>query len=261
MGAGYIDYKLADRFVIPASERQAYAERIAYLPDMYQGNDAKRPATQAAPDRATLGLPPEGFVFCSFNSSYKILPGVFDVWMRLLREVRGSVLWLVGGDPVLEANLRREASLREVDPGRLVFAPKLAYADHLARYGAADLFLDTLPFNAGTTASDALWAGLPVLTCSGRSFAGRMAGSLLHAIGLPELVTDSLDDYAKLALALANDRTRLDAIRGKLASHRASFPLFDTARFCRHVEAAYVTMTERQRRGDPPVDFDVAPLQ
>ncbi len=257
MGADYIDYLIADRYVIPEGRRAQYAERVVYLPDTFQANDATR-RLAAAPARADLGLPARGFVFCSFNSSYKITPAMFDLWMRLLQQVAGSVLWLVRSNPAVEANLRREAAARGVDPARLVFAPWVEYGAHLARCAAADLFLDTLPFNAGTTASDALWAGLPVLTCSGEAFAARMAGSLLQAVGMPELITTSLREYEALAIALATDAERMAGIREKLARNRVSAPLFDSDRFRRHIEAAYLAMWSRHRRREPPAAFAVA---
>jgi protein O-GlcNAc transferase len=256
MGADYIDYLIADRYLIAEDRRQHYAEQVVYLPDTFQATDATR-TLAAAPARGALGLPERGLVFCSFNNSYKITPALFGVWMRLLQGVAGSVLWLVG-NAVVEANLKREAVGWGVDPGRLVFAPRVGYAEHLARCAAADLFLDTLPFNAGTTASDALWAGLPLLTCSGEAFAARMAGSLLHAVGLPELVTTTLAEYEARALALAREPRLLAEVRERLARNRHSAPLFDSDRFRRHLEAAYIGMWERQRRGEPPAAFAVA---
>lgn len=256
MGADFIDYLIADRYVIPEARRAQYAERVVYLPDTFQVNDATR-RLAVAPARADLGLPASGFVFCSFNSSHKITPAMFDVWMRLLQRVAGSVLWLVGGNPARETRLRREAATRGTDPGRLVFAPWVGYDAHLARCAAADLFLDTLPFNGGTTASDALWAGLPVLTCSGEAFAARMAGSLLQAVGIPELITTRLPEYEARAIELATDADRLAGIREKLARNRGSAPLFDSDRFRRHIEAAYVEMWSRHRRGEPPGSFAV----
>jgi predicted O-linked N-acetylglucosamine transferase (SPINDLY family) len=252
-GAGYIDYIIADQIVIPDGEQQFYSEKIAYLPDTYMATDSRRAIAAHTPSRAEQGLPEGGVVFCSFNNSYKITPPVFDVWMRLLREIDGSVLWLSHINDAATANLRREADARGIRPERLVFAPRVALnEDHLARYRLADLFLDTQPFGAHSTASDALWAGVPVLTCAGSTFASRVATSLLHAIGLDELVTASLPDYEALALTLARDRTRLDAIHARIAERRASSPLFDTERFARNLEAAYTTMCERYRRGEPP---------
>jgi predicted O-linked N-acetylglucosamine transferase (SPINDLY family) len=205
-------------------------------------------------------LPGRGFVFCSFNNTYKFTPAIFDIWMRLLGQVDGSVLWLQQVDATATTNLRREASRRGIDAARLVFAPRVPrLEDHLARYRHADLFLDTLPYNAQTTASDALWAGLPVLTCLGTTFVGRVAASLLHAIGLPEMITQSLDEYERLALQLATDPERLAGIKLKLARNRRTCPLFDTDRFRRHIEAAYTTMWERHQRDEPPKSFAVAP--
>ncbi len=259
MGADYIDYILADRWVIPEADQQHYAEKIVYLPDTYQVNDRKRRIGERTPARAALGLPETGFVFCSFNNNYKITPFMFDIWMRLLHQVEGSVLWLLEGNAAVVRNLRREAEKRRVAPDRLVFAPRMKLEDHLARHRRADLFLDTLPYNAHTTASDALWAGLPLVTCLGSTFAGRVAASLLDAVGLPELIARSLEDYEALALALANDRTRLASLKSRLAQNRETFPLFDTDRFRRHIENAYATMWQRHQRGEPPAGFAVAP--
>jgi protein O-GlcNAc transferase len=258
MGADYVDYILADRYVIPEDQHAYYSEKIACLPDSYQPNDSKRRISERTPTRAEAGLPETGFVFCSFNSNSKITPPMFGIWMRLLRQVEGSVLWLLADNAAAVRNLRREAERRGVAPDRLVFAPRMRLEDHLARHRLADLFLDTLPYNAHTTASDALWAGLPILTCLGSSFAGRVAASLLNAVGLPELITDTLDGYEALALKLARDRDSLMAIRAKLAQNRATAPLFDTDRFRRHIESAYETMWERYQRGEPPASFAVA---
>jgi predicted O-linked N-acetylglucosamine transferase (SPINDLY family) len=260
MGADYIDYIIADRFVIPESDRQYYSEKVVCLPGSYQANDAKRQIAETVLRRERHHLPQAGFVFCSFNNNYKILPEIFDIWMRLLRETEGSVLWLLEGNKTAVSNLRREAANRGVAPDRLVFAPRMNNADHLARQSLADLFLDTLPYNAHTTAADALWAGLPVVTCTGRAFSARVAGSLLNAIGLPELVTQNLQDYEALALALARDPARLMAVKAKLARHRDTHPLFDTARFTRQLEAAYSEMVARHRRGEPPAPFAVEPM-
>ena len=245
LGASYVDYVIADRFVIPETQEACYAEKVVCLPDTFQANDRGRVIAPRTPTRAEAGLPERGFVFCAFNNSYKITPAMFDIWMRLLAQCEGSVLWLVGGRDALVANLSREAARRGVDPARLVFAPRLPYAEHLARFRLADLFLDTLPFNGGTTASDALWAGLPVLTCAGEAMAARMAGSLLRAVGLPELVTTSLADYEALALALAREPSRIAALKATLARNRESYPLFDSERFTRQFEAACVAMLER----------------
>jgi predicted O-linked N-acetylglucosamine transferase (SPINDLY family) len=252
-GTDHIDYVIADKIVIPDGEEQFYTEKIAYLPDTYMATDSRRAIARHTPSRAEQGLPEAAVVFCSFNNSYKMTPRLFDVWMRLLREIDGSVLWLSHINDAATANLRREAEARGVRPEKLVFAPRVALnEDHLARYRLADLFLDTQPFGAHSTASDALWAGVPVLTCAGSTFASRVAASLLHAIGLDELVTASLPDYEALALALARDPRRLDAICARIAERRASSPLFDTERCTRNLEAAYTVMWERYRRGEPP---------
>ncbi len=252
MGAEYIDYIIADRWVIPEEHRQFYAEKVIYLPNTFQANDSERKISDLSPSRAAAGLPDGGFVFCAFNNSYKITPSIFDVWMRLLQRVPGSVLWLLGDNATVKGNLRREAECRGVDAGRLMFAPRIRYADYLARYQLADLFLDTLPFNAGTTGSDALWAGLPLVTFSGEAFASRMAGSLLKALGMPELITASIADYEALAVDLASDPELMASTRVKLARNRLSEPLFDTELFTRHLEEAYTKIYERHRASLPP---------
>jgi protein O-GlcNAc transferase len=260
MGAGFIDYLIADRFIIPEDKQSFYVENIAYLPDTYLPTDSSRHIAKRTPSRAELGLPDGGFVFCCFNNNYKITPAIFDIWMQLLGQVEGSVLWLVEDNATAVRNLRQEAERRGIEPDRLVFASRVGLDEYLARLRVADLFLDTLPYNAHTTASDALWAGLPVVTCAGDSFAARVAGSVLKAVGLPELVTNNLEDYASLALNLARDGARLGRIRSQLRHNRLSCPLFDTARFCRHLESAYRTMWQRHRRGEPPAGFTVAPI-
>ena len=260
LGAEYIDYVVADAVVIPPGDEAHYAERVVRLPESYQVNDARPSMPERGPTRAEAGLPAAGMVFCSFNNSYKITPPVFAVWMRLLRAVEGSVLWLLEGNAAAPDNLRRVAGAHGIAPERLLFAPVVKHAEHLARQRLADLFLDTLPVNAHTTASDALGVGLPVVTCAGKAFAGRVAASVLRAAGLPELVTSGLAEYEALALRLARQPKELAAIRAKLVRESDSFPLFDTDRFRRHLESAYVTMRERSRRGEPPAAFDVAPL-
>jgi protein O-GlcNAc transferase len=259
MGADFIDYILADAIVVPPSEDAFFSEKVVRLPDCYQVNDRQRPIAERTPKRPEAGLPERGFVFCSFNNSYKITAAMFDVWMELLAKVEGSVLWLIGDNEPTERNLRREAALRGIDPGRLVFAPRLDQAEHLARHRLADLFLDTLPYNAHPSCSDALWAGLPVLTCRGDAFAGRVAASLLQAAGLPELVTSSLADYAALARWLAEDANLLGEIRKRLAENRLSRPLFDTDLTRRHIEAAYTTMWRLHQDGKAPRSFQVEP--
>jgi predicted O-linked N-acetylglucosamine transferase (SPINDLY family) len=257
MAVQYIDYLIADRTVIPETHKDYYTEKIVYLPNSYQVNDAKRSISNKTFTRAECGLPVEGFVFCCFNNSYKILPGVFRSWMTILKRVSGSVLWLLGDNPAAVANLRREAAARGVDPERLVFAERLSLPDHLARHRLADLFLDTLPYNAHTTASDALWAELPVLSQIGETFAGRVSSSLLNAIGAPELIVSTPEAYERRAIDLAADRDRLAAIRQKLAKNRLIAPLFDTQGFARHIEAAYTEMYQRHLKGLPPDDISV----
>jgi protein O-GlcNAc transferase len=257
-GAAYMDYILADAFVIPPEHTRHYSERVVYLPDCFQANDDRRTMSERPVTRAEAGLAGEAFVFCCFNNVYKLNPAMFDIWMRLLDRVPDSLLWLLNtGEPVVD-NLRREGAHRGVDPARLVFAPRLPYPDHLNRLRLADLFLDTLPFNAGTTASDALWAGLPVLTCAGEAFAARMAGSILKAAGLPELIAHSPAEYEAKALELAQRRDTLRSLRQRLAESRQSAPLFDTDRFRRNLESAYEHMVGRHQRGEGPAGFAVS---
>ena len=258
MGAGFYDYIVADATVIPKEHFEFYNEKVVWLPESFLANDDKREIAERTPSRAELQLPENGFVFCSFNQSYKIEPTIFDIWMRLLKAVDGSVLWLKENDAAASYNLRLEAERRGVAPDRLVFAPSVPnIADHLARQRQADLFLDTLHYNAHTGASDALWEGLPVLTRLGSTFAGRVAASLVRAVGLPELITESLADYEALALKLAREPELIGTIKSKLAWNRSSFPLFDTARFTRNIEAAYTAMWQRAQRAEPPQSFAV----
>lgn len=257
MGSALADYILSDPEVIPAGADADYGEQVIRLPHAYQVNDTRREIAEHTPSRAEAGLPEDGFVFCCFNANYKINPPVFEVWMRLLGRIEASVLWLFESNPLAARNLRAEAERRGVDGARIVFAPRVAPANHLARHRLADLFLDTGPYNAHTTASDALWAGLPLVTCRGQTFASRVAASLLKATGLPELITDSLEAYEALALALATDPVRLGEPRARLASQREAALLFDTDLTRRHIEAAYATAHERQRAGLPPAGFDV----
>jgi protein O-GlcNAc transferase len=256
MGTSAIDYLIADRVVIAPEHRDAYAEKIVYLPDSYLVNDRTRP-TATLPSRADLGLPPDGFVFCCFNNIFKITPDVFTIWMALLRQVEGSVLWLVAGNPTAVANLRHEAAACGVSPDRLVFAPRVGFAAYLARLRRADLFLGTFHYGAHTTASDALWMGLPLVTVCGAPFASRVAASLLTSLGLAELITQSPAEYLALALRLARDPVLLGAIRDKLATNRDTSPLFDVQRFTRHLEAAYMAMWQRSQRNEPPTDIAV----
>jgi protein O-GlcNAc transferase len=246
MGAEYIDYIVADQTLIPKESHEQYSERIVYLPNSYQVNDRKRPIAGKEFSRAELGLPATGFVFCCFNNSFKINPDTFDGWMRILRQVTGSVLWLAAVNETAANNLRKEAESRGVAAGRLLFARRMASSpEHLARYRTADLFIDTLPYNAHATASDALWAGLPVLTRRGESYAARVGASLLNAIGLPELVTTTPEQYEATAIELASNPARLAEFKDRLRRNRLTMPLFDTEQFTRHLENAYTQMYER----------------
>lgn len=261
MGTDYMDYILGDRWVIPVEHRSYYTEKIVYLPDTYQVNDCTRAIAESKLTRKEAGLPEAGFVFCCFNNNYKITPEVFGIWMRLLERAPHSVLWLLDSNPASTRNLRREAERRGIAPERLVFAPYAKMDEHLARHRLADLFLDTLPYNAHTTASDALWAGLPVLTLAGDAFAARVAASLLAAAGLPELITHSVERYEALALQLAENALLLADVRARLDRNRTTCPLFDTGRFQRHIESAFVTMWERYQCGELPAGFAVAPVR
>jgi predicted O-linked N-acetylglucosamine transferase (SPINDLY family) len=238
-GLPSIDYVIADRFLIPESEVRHYSEKPLYMPDVYQVSDRKR-VVGPKPTRESCGLPAQGFVFCSFNNSYKFTPEVFDVWMNILKRVPGSVFWLLADNLWAEDNLKLEAQARGVDLSRLVFAGRVSPENYLARYQVADLFLDSFPFNAGTTANDALWMGLPVLTCSGRSFASRMAGALLTAAGLPELITFNLPDYEEKAVWLATDLIECQRMALRLAEAQKGSPLFDTPLFVKNLELRFV---------------------
>ncbi len=252
MGAPFIDYIVADRIVAPLEHQPFYTEKIVQLPDCYQVNDRKRKIAGSAPARRDVGLPEHGFVFCCFNNDWKITPGIFGLWMRLLQKAGDGVLWLLEDNAAAAANLKKEAEARGVAAERLIFAKRAPLPEHLARHRCADLFLDTLPCNAHTTASDALWAGLPVLTCRGETFAGRVAASLLDAIRLPELITTSLEEYERLAIELATNPEKLAGIKRKLAGNRLTTPLFDTGLSAKHIEAAYTAMVERHKAGLAP---------
>jgi predicted O-linked N-acetylglucosamine transferase (SPINDLY family) len=258
--APFIDYLIADRVVIPEAERIQFPERVVRLPNTYHPYDRTREMSDETPSREGLSLPASGVVFCCFNNNYKILPDVFDGWMRILRQTPGSALWLLRDNDSAAENLRREAQARAIDPNRLVFAGRVPIARHLARHRRADLFLDTLPYNAHTTANDALWAGLPVLTRIGEAFAGRVAASVLTAVGLPELIARSQAEYEAMAIELATNPDKLAAIKAKLANNRLTTPLFDTERFTRDLERAFEAMCERHRLGLPPEDIDLAPI-
>lgn len=259
MGVDFIDYLIADAIVIPPDSEADYRERIVRMPDSYQVNDTLREVSPATPTRAALGLPENGFVFCCFNNNYKITPDVFAIWMDLLGAVEGSVLWLLADNPAAVANLRAAAVRAGIVPQRLIFAERCRMPEHLARQRQADLFLDTFHYNAHTTASDALWVGLPVLSCAGQSFPARVASSLLHAAGLAEMITDSPTRYAALALELARDPARLRALRTRLGAQRSTLPLFDSASFTRHLESAFIRMQQTRMAGLAPAAFDVMP--
>lgn len=260
LAADYIDYLIADQLVVPQDHRPHYSEKVAYLPHSFLVNDSTKAVSDRSFSRPELGLPVDGFVFCCFNNAYKITPDLFDIWMRLLNLVDGSVIWLSDVGVTAIKSLRCEAEKRGVSPGRLVIAPRMEkLEDHLARIRHADLFLDTFYYNAHTTASDALWVGLPVLTCLGDTFAGRVAASLLTAVGLPELITHSHTEYESLALQLANQPEQLAAIRQKLAMNITTQPLFNTTLFTKHIEAAYAEMYERYQDNLAPNHIYVAP--
>lgn len=258
MGVDYLDYIIADRHIIPEEYRDCYSEKVVYMPDTYLPTDSTIQIADVTPPRAQYGLPETGFVFCSFNHDYKINPPMFEVWMRLLKSVPGSVLWLMKLNESAEQNLRKEALIRGVDPERIFFATRVQrIEDHLARYRVADLFLDTTPCNAHSTTSDVLRAGLPILTCRGKAFAGRVAAGLLTVVGLPELITETLEDYEKLALKLAENGNMLRDIRLKLKNNLETTQPFDTVRYCRNLEKAYREMWNHSQKGETPKHFAV----
>jgi len=257
MGAEFIDYIIADRFVVPTAEEGSYSEAIVFMPVSYQVNDAHRKIDDTYPTRSSVGLPDRGIVFCCFNQAEKLTPEVFAVWMRLLKNVPDSVLWLLAFNSYTEKSLRARASSYGVDHGRLIFAPKIPYRKHLARYKHADLFLDTFPCNAHTTASDALWGGCPVLTCAGRTFASRVAGSLLTALKMEELICETLEAYEAVALNLAQKPMKLKNYQQQLILNRASATLFDGLVFTRNLERAYEQMWRRLREGKAPTNIDL----
>jgi predicted O-linked N-acetylglucosamine transferase (SPINDLY family) len=251
MGAPYMDYLLADSAIIPDTEQSNYCEKIVYLPS-YQVNDSSMRVSARVFTRGDLGLPARGFVYSSFNTNYKIMPDTFAIWMRILNRVENSCIFIYSDSEIVDCNLRNEARKLGVDSNRIIFGRRMAREDYLARFRAMDLFLDTFPYNAGTTASDALWVGLPVLTYTGRSFAARVATSLLTAIDLPELITSSAQQYEELAVQLAQQPERLAEIRAKLQRNRLSTPLFDTRSFAANLESAYTTMMQRHESGLAP---------
>jgi len=260
-GASFIDYIIADPLILPFTQQPFCAERIVHLPECYLVNDRMRAIAPETPTRESAGLPEAGFVYCCFNTSHKITPGVFDVWMRLLRKVEGSVLWLARDNDVAQRHLLTEAQARGVEPSRIIFAERLTSSEkHMTRQRLADLFLDTMPYNAHSTGASALWAGLPYITCLGETMQSRIGASLLQAVGLPELITHSLDEYERLAERLAGNRSELTTIRRKLEENRLTCSLFDTDRFGRHIEAAYVRMVEQHRQGKPPESFGISAM-
>ena len=244
MGANYYDYIIADKVVIPEEDQEFYSEKVAYLPSCYQPNDLKREISDIKFSRQELGLPSEGFVFCCFNNNFKINPDIFNIWMGILREVPNSVLWLLEDNHSASINLKGEAEKLGVGADRIIFAQRLPLEQHLARHRFADIFLDTLPYNAHTTASDALWVGLPVITRIGRSFQGRVAASLLEAVGMPELITHTDSEYISLAVELARNPTKLIELKNKLAQNRLKAPLFDTRKSTLELESLYQKMYE-----------------
>jgi protein O-GlcNAc transferase len=257
-GAPFVDYIIVDEFIVPSDQQPFFAEKLVHVPGCYQVNDSTRQIATETPSRAECGLPETGFVFCCFNTSFKIAPAMFDVWMRLLTALPGSVLWLGGFNEFAPANLREEATARGVAAERLVFAPRLPQPQHLARYRLANLFLDTTPYGAHTTASDALWVGCPVLTIVGQTFPTRVAGSLLRTLGLPELITTSFPEYEALALRLAKDPDLLADLRARLAANRTSSGLFDGQRYARDLEDAFRKMWQLYTSGEQPRAFSVS---
>jgi predicted O-linked N-acetylglucosamine transferase (SPINDLY family) len=257
LGAPYMDYIIADRIVIPDDERQFYTESVVHLADTYWPTDNRQAIAQETPRRDEEGLPENAFVFCNFNQSYKLTPAMFDIWARILHQVPDSVLWLLDSYDSFAPNLRREAEARGIRSDRLIFARHADPDKHLARIGLADLSLDSLPYNMHTTACDVLWAGVPLVTCPGTTFPGRVAASLLHALGMPELICDDMAAYEKLAIDLARDPHRLKALREETAHHRLSGKLFDTARFTRNLEGAYARMWDEWRAGKSPCAFSL----
>ncbi|SEH04844.1 Uncharacterised protein [Candidatus Venteria ishoeyi] len=256
LGTRHVDYVIADKTIIPEKDFEFFDEKVVWMPDTYWPFD-RQLAVAEIPTRSEAGLPEQGFVWCCFNNSYKITPEIFSLWMRLLQAVPGSILWLMESNSWMVENLRSEAQNRGVDPQRLIFAPKKPLAEHLARTALADLFLDTLIYNAHTTMSDALWAGVPAITCMGKSFAARVGASLLQAAGLPELITNNLQDYENLALSLARNPDKLAAIKHQLKTNRDSCALFNTPMFVKHLETAYEMMWARAKQGLPPAHIQV----
>ena len=259
MGTPMMDYLISDPLLISEDSQNAYLERIIYLPNSYQVNDFKRSISDRVFTREELGLPESSFIFCCFNNNWKILPEIFDAWVRIIRSVPNSVLWLYEDNPTAARNLQAQAMLQNLDPNRLVFARHMPHEEHLGRYRLADLFLDTFPYGAHTTGSDALWAGLPVLTRSGKSFASRVASSLLHAVGLRELVTHTTEEYESLAIELAESPEKITSLKARLAENRSIYPLFSTTLFTQHIESAYLAAYDRHHNGLAPEHIYVSP--
>ncbi len=259
MGVSYYDYVIADKIVIPPQNQSDYTEKVVYLPCSYQVNDSKRKISSKTFSREDQGLPASEFVFCCFNNNYKILPATFDLWMQILKEVDGSVFWLLEDNATVVNNLRKEAAARGVDSSRLVFAKRVPLDEHLARHHLADLFLDTLPYNAHTTASDALWAGLPVLTQAGKSFASRVAASLVTYIGMPEMIVNSDAEYVETAILLARNPAQLKKLKTKLAKNKKTSSLFNGQQFARYIESAYSAMHARRVAGLLPEMIEIMP--
>ncbi len=252
LGADYIDYIVADPHVIREADRNHYTEQIIYLPDTCLPAGVA-PNGVSTPTRVEAGLPPHAFVYCCFNAPHKISPPVFDSWMRILNAVPDAVLWLRDSSSAMRRNLEKEAQLREVDASRLIFAPRVpTRADHCGRLALADIFLDTTPYNAHTTAAEALYAGVPIITMPGHTFASRMAASLMHAVRLPHLIADSMENYERIAIELSGAPKILANLKAYLHQARTTAPLFDGARFCRHLEAAYTEIQARSERGEVP---------
>jgi len=256
MGVDFIDYAVVDEFVVPPDQQQYYTERLVYLPDTYQPNSF-RPVSDITPSRAECGLPEGAFVYCCYNQAHKINRNIFDIWMRILHRTPGSILWLLKPEETTADNLRREAAMRGIDPTRLAFASKVSQAEHLARHRNADLFLDTLVVNALTTTSDALFMGVPVITCPGETFVARGAGSILRALEMPELIMSNHQEYEEMAVALATNSDRLRSLRDKITLKRETAPLFNSTRYTRHLDAAYQEMWRLHQAGEPPKPFAV----
>ena len=256
-GTNFIDYIIADKILIPKESQKYYSEKIIYLPNTYQARDSSLKISDKIFKREELGLPKNAFVFCCFNQNNKITPNIFNIWMRILNIVDKSVLWLLEDNSIAVKNLRKEAKKRKIDPSRIIFAKRMSMTNHFARHKCADLFIDTFPYGAHTTCSDSLWAGLPIVTLMGKSFASRVASSLLNAINLEELVTSTEKEYEKLIIELANNSYRLKEIRNKLHKNRSTKPLFDTKLYTKNIELAYTKIYEKHLNKLPTKNIDV----